>query len=119
MYRLTDRCLECVLQLATEDYEQPFIEGLQEAMENNCSDSVVCVECGDLVKLSGDSEFEATSSAYRMNVFFRVDEIEWRPDELDDDDLDDEDLDDEDLDDEDLDDEEIDDFGLDPINVLR
>lgn len=75
MYHLVDSSLETLLQCVTKDTALPFIEGLQDAMEYDCSDPVVCVECGELVRLTDNSEFEANDSMYRMNLFFKADEI--------------------------------------------
>ncbi len=81
MYHLVDSSLETLLQCVTKDTALPFIEGLQDAMEYADSDPVICVECGELVKLTDNSEFEANDSMYRMNLFFKADEIEKKDDE--------------------------------------
>lgn len=71
MYHLVDRAFETLLQSVTEESALPFIEALQDTMESDSySNSVVCVECGDLVKM------DETRSEYRFNLFFKADEIE-------------------------------------------
>lgn len=81
MYHLVDSSLETFLQCLTKDTALPFLEGLQDAMEYDSSDPVICVECGELVRLTDNSEFEANESMYRINVFFKADEIEKKDDE--------------------------------------
>lgn len=72
MYHLVDHAFETSLQSVTEESALPFIEALQDTMESDdsYSNSVVCVECGDLVKM------DDTRSEYRFNLFFKADEIE-------------------------------------------